>query len=71
MEPMIVELVESGLWDRSQPLSRVVNLLNQRLSSDCVCWDTVAKAMDGLYSETQDGRYERRRKMNKKAKANS
>jgi hypothetical protein len=70
IEPMIVELVESGLWDRSQPLSRVVNLLNQRLSSDRVCWDTVAKAMD-LFSETQDGRYERRRKMNKKAKANS
>ena len=68
---MIAELVTSGGWDRSQPLSRVVNLLNQRLSSDRVYWDTVAKAMDDLFSETQDGRYERRRKMNKKAKANS
>jgi hypothetical protein len=71
IDPMIVELVESGLWDRSQPLSRVVKLLNQRLSSDRICWDTVAKAMDDLFSETQDGRYERRRKMAKKAKANS
>jgi hypothetical protein len=71
IEPMIVELVECGLWDRSQPLSRVVNLLNQRLSPDRVCGDTVAKAMDDLFSETRDGRYERRRKMSKKAKANS
>jgi hypothetical protein len=68
---MIVELVESGRWDRSQPLSSVVNLLNQRLNSDRVCGDTVAKAMDDLFSETLDGRYERRRKMNKIAKANS
>lgn len=70
VKPMIVEIVEGGLWDRSQPLARVVDLLNKRLS-DHVCGDTVAKAMDDLYDESQDGRYERRRKMAKKAKANS
>ena len=41
--------------------------LNQRLSSDRVYWDTVAKAMDDLFSETQDGRYERRRKIEQKS----
>ncbi len=67
---MIVELIESGCWDRSQPLSRVVDLVNQRLNSDHVGADTVAKAMDDLFSETQDGRYDRRRKK-PKPKANS
>ncbi len=70
IEPMIVELVENGRWDRSQPLSRVVNLLNQRLTSDHVGADTVAKAMDDLFSENQDSRYDRRRKKTK-AKTNS
>jgi hypothetical protein len=65
VKPMIVEIVEGGLWDRSQPLARVVDLLNKRLKSDDVCGDTVAKAMDDLYAETQDGRYARRRKRTK------
>lgn len=64
VKPMIVEIVEGGLWDRSQPLARVVDLLNKRLS-DHVCGDTVAKAMDDLYAESQDGRYDRRRKRTK------
>jgi hypothetical protein len=65
IEPKILELVESGRWDRSKPLSRVVDLVNQRLTSDQVGRDTVAKAMDDLYSETKDGRYDRRRKKNR------
>jgi len=51
VKPMIVEIVEGGLWDRSQPMARVVDLLNKRLKSDQVCGDTVAKAMDDLYAE--------------------
>jgi hypothetical protein len=65
IEPMIVDLVETGRWDRSKPLRCMVDLLNQRLTADHVCADTVAKAMDDLFSETKDGRYDRRRKRNK------
>jgi hypothetical protein len=65
INPLIVEIVEGGLWDRSQPLARMVDLLNKRLSSDDVCAETVAKAMDDLYDDTEDGRYERRRKRTK------
>jgi len=62
IEPMIKDIVEGGLWDRSQPLADVVDLLNRRLKSYHVCADMVAKAVDDLYAETQDARYERRRK---------
>ena len=66
IEPMIVELVKRGGWDRSKPLRHMVDLLNKRLTTDHISADTVAKAIDDLYSETKDGRYDRRRKRNKK-----
>jgi hypothetical protein len=62
IKPLIVEIVEGRLWDRSEPLARMVDLLNRRLPSDRVCADTVAKAMDDLHDETREARYERRRK---------
>lgn len=65
IEPKIVEFVEGGLWDRSQPLKCLVDLLNQKLVSDGVGADTVAKAMDDLYDGTGDGQYKRRRKRTK------
>ncbi len=64
IKPVIIELVESGHWDRSRPLKRLVALVNRRLLSDNVSWDTVATAVDDLFSETRDGRYDRRRKRN-------
>lgn len=70
IKPLIVELVKNGDWDRSQPLSHIVDLLNKQPTVESVCGDTVAKAMDDLFSETRDGRYDRRRKRTK-AKANS
>ncbi|HEY8006611.1 MAG TPA: hypothetical protein VIE66_07435 [Methylocella sp.] len=66
IQTMIVELVERGGWDRSKPLRHMVDLLNKRLITDRISADTVAKAIDDLYSETKDGRYDRRRKRNKK-----
>jgi hypothetical protein len=66
IQTMMVELVERGGWDRSRPLRRMVDLLNKRLTNDRISADTVAKAIDDLYSETKDGRYDRRRKRNKK-----
>ena len=50
---MIVELVERGGWDRSKPLRHMVDLLNKRLITDRISADTVAKAIDDLYSETK------------------
>lgn len=65
IQPFIIELVERGRWDRSQSLKRLVDLVNRRLPSGHLSWDTAATAVDDLFGETRDGRYDRRRKKNK------